>query len=114
MLAIALTRAAYLGSVRADSLQRAAATQQVSTIVVPAPRGTITDARGVELAVSEAADEVIADPFLIKNPQVVAGKVAPLLGKPFASVLQALTKPHTGYSPIANFVPASRAAAIMR
>jgi cell division protein FtsI/penicillin-binding protein 2 len=114
LLAIALTRAAYLGSVRADSLQRAAATQQVSTIQVPAPRGTIADRRGVELAVSQAADQVIADPFLIKNPQGVATKLAPLLGKPFASVLEALTRPHTGYSPLASFVPASRAAAIMR
>jgi cell division protein FtsI/penicillin-binding protein 2 len=114
LLTIAVMRAAYLGALRAPSLQRAAATQQVTTLVVPAPRGTITDRRGVELAVSEAADEVVADPYLIKNPQEVAERLAPLLGKPFTTVLEGLTKPGTGFSPLAQYLPASRAATITR
>ena len=114
LLGVAVARAAYLGSVRAGSLRRAADTQQAVTAVIPAPRGTITDRNGVELAVSEAADEVVADPYLIKNPQQVAGRLAPLLNQPFPAVLEKLTKPGTGYSPLADFLPASRAVAIGR
>ena len=66
-LGIALARATYLGSVRAGSLERAAATQQVSNVIVPAPRGAITDRNGAELAISESADDIVADPYLIKN-----------------------------------------------
>jgi cell division protein FtsI (penicillin-binding protein 3) len=112
LLVIGVLRATYLGSVQAGSLRRAAATQQAVTSVVPAPRGTITDRNGVELAVSEAADEVDADPYLIKHPQAVAELVAPLLGQSFATVLTKLTKPGTGFSPLAHFLPASRALAI--
>ena len=61
-------RATYLGAVRAGSLQHAAATQQVTNVTIPAPRGTITDRNGVELAISESADDIVADPYLIKNP----------------------------------------------
>jgi len=114
LLAVALLRAAYLGSVRAGSLQQAAATEQVSEITVPALRGTITDRNGVELAVSESADDVVADPYLIKNPQGVASQLAPLLGKPFSTVLTDVTKPHTGFVYLAHDLGASEAEAIDR
>ncbi|HLY48347.1 MAG TPA: penicillin-binding protein 2, partial [Solirubrobacteraceae bacterium] len=114
LLSIGLLRATYLGAFQAQSLQQAAATQQVTRIVIPAPRGTITDRRGVELAVSESADDVVADPFLIKNPQQVARQLAPLLGLSFASVLADVTKPHTGFVYLAHLVPASAAAAVSR
>jgi cell division protein FtsI/penicillin-binding protein 2 len=112
LLGIALLRAGYLGAVRASSLRRAAATQQVTNVVVPAPRGIITDRNGMELAVNETADEVVADPYLIKDPQGVARRLAPLLGQSFSTVLAELTKPHTGYSPLAQLLPTSRAAVI--
>jgi cell division protein FtsI/penicillin-binding protein 2 len=112
LLAIALARATYLGSVRAGSLQRAAATQQVQTITIPAPRGAITDRNGVELAVSQAADDIVADPFLIKHPQQVAQQLAPLLGRPLASVLRGVTKPHTGFVYLAHTLPGQQAVAI--
>jgi len=60
LLGIALARAVYLGSVRSGSLARAAATQQVSNVTVPAARGAITDRDGAELAISESADDVVA------------------------------------------------------
>jgi cell division protein FtsI/penicillin-binding protein 2 len=117
LLAVALMRATYLGSVRAGSLKRAAATQQVTTVVTPAPRGTVTDRRGVELAVSESADDVVADPYLIVpsgQAQADAQKLAPLLGKPFATVLEELTKPHTGFVYLAHLLPGPQAAAVQR
>jgi cell division protein FtsI/penicillin-binding protein 2 len=114
LLAFALTRATYLGVVKAGSLQRAAATQQVTEVAVPAARGMITDRNGVELAISQSADDVVADPYLIKNPAVAAQKLAPLLGQPVLTVLAELTKPHTGYVPLAHLLPSDRAAAIAK
>ena len=67
LLAIALARATYLGSVKAGSLERAAATQQVSNVIVPGPRGAITDRNGAELAISGPADDIVADPYLVKT-----------------------------------------------
>ncbi len=113
LLAAALTRASYLGVLKAGSLQRAAETQQVTEVMVPAPRGTITDRDGVELAISESAANVVADPYLIKNPGAVAEKLAPFLNEPVATVLADLTKPHTGYVPLAQLLPSDRAVAIM-
>ncbi len=114
LLAIAMVRATYLGAVRSSSLQKAAATQQVSTVTVPAERGTITDRNGVELAISESADQVVADPYLIKSPQTVATRLAPLLGRRESEVLGLLTKPHTGFVYLARQLPGDRGAAIQK
>ena len=46
LLGLASMRAAWLGTVRADSLKERAVTQQVEDLDVPARRGTITDRRG--------------------------------------------------------------------
>jgi cell division protein FtsI/penicillin-binding protein 2 len=114
LLAIAVMRAGYLGAVRAGTLREAAATQQVTTTVIPATRGAITDRNGVELAISEPADDVVADPYLIKNPVQVGQRLAPLLGKPVLTVMGLLTKPHTGFVYLAHFVPAPQARAIAK
>ena len=108
LLGIAAARATYLGAFRAGSLQRAAATQQVTQEPVPAPRGTITDDRGVQLAISESADDVVGDPYLIKHPQTVAQRIAPLLGRPVSALYTALTKPHTGFVYLAHQVPVNQ------
>ena len=112
LLSIALLRATYLGSFKAPSLRKAAATQQVQTVTIPAPRGAITDRNGVELAVSEAAADIVADPYLIKNPQGVAQQLSPLLGKPVPAVLQLVTKPHTGFVYLAHLLDGQKANAI--
>jgi cell division protein FtsI/penicillin-binding protein 2 len=113
LLVIALLRAAYLGSVRAGSLERAAATQQVTKVITPATRGTITDRHGVELAVSESADDVVADPYLIRrSAQKDAQELAPPLGKAVSTVLQEVTKPRTGFVYLARGLPGGQAAAI--
>ena len=109
LLAVAVVRASYLGVVRAGSLQRVAATQQVTQLTVPAERGAITDRNGVQLAISESADDIVADPYLIKDPVGVARQLAPLLGAPQATLLAALSKRHTGFQYLAHRVPAERA-----
>jgi cell division protein FtsI/penicillin-binding protein 2 len=112
LLGLALARATYLGSVKAGSLERAAATQQVSNIVVPAPRGQITDRDGAELAISESADDVVADPYLIKNPVSASAELSSLLGMPQLNVLKLLTKAHTGFVYLAHLLPAAQANAV--
>jgi cell division protein FtsI/penicillin-binding protein 2 len=112
LLGVAMMRATYLGAVRASSLRRAALTQQVTTSTIPAERGTITDRNGVELAISESADDVVADPYLIKNPGADAQKLAPLLALPLGTVLGDLTRRHTGFVYLVHLLPGDRAAAI--
>jgi cell division protein FtsI/penicillin-binding protein 2 len=116
LLSIAVVRAADLGILNADTLQQAAVSQQITQNVIPAARGVITDRNGVQLALSEAADQIIADPYLIakENPQTVAEKLSPLVGKPVLTVLALITKPHAGYVPVARMVPADRATQIMK
>ena len=102
LLALGVARAADLGVLKAGSLQKAAVSQQITRDVIPATRGTITDRNGTQLALSEAADEIVADPFLIKHPLSVAQKLAPLLQMPVldrASGWSASRTPATCRSP---------------
>lgn len=112
LLAIALARATYLGAFRAATLRRAAATQQASVETLVAPRGTITDRAGVQLAISESADDVVADPYLVKQPQAAAAALAALVGKSQPAVLSLLTKPHTGFVYVVRGLPAAQATSI--
>jgi cell division protein FtsI/penicillin-binding protein 2 len=91
LLALAAARTLWLGGVRASALQRAATTQQVDEIRVPARRGAISDRHGIELAVSEPAADVAATPYLITAPSKVAGRLAPLLGSTQADVAAKLS-----------------------
>jgi cell division protein FtsI (penicillin-binding protein 3) len=116
LLAAAVVRAAYLGVIKANSLEQAAVSQQITNVPIPATRGAITDRDGVQLALSESAADVIADPYLVKrgDPMQMAQAMAPLLGMPVLKVLTALTKPHTGYVVVAREVTPAAAQAIMR
>ncbi len=110
LLAVGLIRATWLGAVQAGTLRQAASVEQVRTIQLPAPRGAITDRNGIDLAISESAADVIADPFIIKDPQTTADELSPLLGRPVLALLPLLTKPHTGFVYLAKDVPAAAAA----
>ena len=79
MLVLAGARAGWLGIVRANTLQSAAATQQKADIVVPARRGTISDANGIELAISKPAQTIAATPYLIDKPAEVAAQLSGIL-----------------------------------
>jgi cell division protein FtsI (penicillin-binding protein 3) len=112
LLGVAVMRATYLGAVQAGSLRHAAATQQVTKVTLPAERGSITDRNGIELAISQSADDIAADPYLIKDPLAVSRQLAPLLGKSETTLLTALSKRHTGFVYLAHLVPGDQAAAI--
>jgi cell division protein FtsI (penicillin-binding protein 3) len=115
LLAAALVRAVYLGVIRAPSLRQAAVSQQITTVPIPAIRGAITDRNGVQLALSESAADIVADPYLIRrgNPMQMAQTMAPLLHMPVLKVLTTITKPHTGYVVVARELTPATANAIM-
>ncbi len=79
LLLLAAGRALFLGTIKGSSLANAAASQQVTSLELPARRGTIVDRNGSELAVSDPADDVSATPYLVKDPIRTAAKLAPLL-----------------------------------
>jgi cell division protein FtsI/penicillin-binding protein 2 len=108
LLSLAALRAAWLGTVEGATLRDAAATQQASEIKVPARRGAIVDRRGIELAVSEPADDVSATPYLVKDAPAAARKIAAILGTPEEDVLKKLVRRDTGFVYLARNVPASR------
>lgn len=104
LLLVAGLRALYLGGPHGAALRRAARTQQLTTEVVPAERGTITDRNGVALAISEPAQELSADPYLIKQPLAASQRLAPLLGLTQAQVLAKLSG-RTGFVYLAHAFP---------
>jgi cell division protein FtsI (penicillin-binding protein 3) len=97
LLGLAAARAAWLGTVESRGLGARALTQQVEEITVYARRGTITDRNGVELAVSEDATTVFANPFLIDDPPGVARRLAPLLRLPEEEIMEKLADRDTGF-----------------
>ena len=113
LLACASLRAADLGVFRSGALAKFASAQEVDNKVIPAVRGEITDRSGQVMALSESADEVIADPYLIAHPQRSATQLAPLLHVSRAKVLAGLTKARSGYVTLAYDVPSSNATRIM-
>jgi len=114
LIAVAGLKAGWMGTVRAASLKRAAVTQQVERITVPARRGTIVDHKGVELAVSEPADDIAATPYLVKDPARAAQRLAPLLGDVETDVLKKLVRRDTGFVYLARQLPADRAAQVSK
>jgi cell division protein FtsI (penicillin-binding protein 3) len=112
LLVLAGGRTLYLGALKGGSLRKAAATQQLTYEPVPAQRGTISDRNGIDLAVSEPAQDISATPYLVKNPLEAAGKLAPLLGQPQAKLLRELSE-HSGFVYLARALPAKQARAVM-
>jgi cell division protein FtsI (penicillin-binding protein 3) len=90
------------------SLSSAELTQ---TVAVPALRGGIYDRNGEVLAESVTKQTVVADPFLIKDPATLAGKLAPVLGIP-ESQLRAEVTQHSGFVYLAHRVSDAVAAKV--
>ena len=97
LLGLAALRATWLGTVRAGPLSDRAVSQQIEDIEDPAPRGTIFDRNGVELAVTEDSATVFAHPFLIDDPTKVAARLAPLVGRSEDELLRKLSDRETGF-----------------
>jgi cell division protein FtsI (penicillin-binding protein 3) len=112
LLVVAAGRTVYLGVLRGSALRRAASDEQLSNETVTAPRGTITDRNGVDLAVSEPAQDISADPYLIKDPLETAQRLAPLLGQSQSSLLTELSE-RRGFVYLARALPARQAQAVL-
>jgi cell division protein FtsI (penicillin-binding protein 3) len=112
LLVLAAGRTLYFGALRSATLRSAARDQQLSTEVLPAQRGTIVDRNGVDLAISEPAEDISADPYLIKNPLEVAQRLAPLTGQTRDELLTKLSK-HTGFVYLARALGANRSHSIL-
>jgi cell division protein FtsI/penicillin-binding protein 2 len=114
LLAIAGARAFQLATLNAGKLSSAANAEHVTTVYVPAERGSITDRNGILLAVSEAADDISATPKLVRDPAGVAAKLAPLLHRSVAAIEGDLVTPTSSvnYTLLARQVPAASAKAV--
>ncbi|HEV2981360.1 MAG TPA: penicillin-binding protein 2 [Solirubrobacteraceae bacterium] len=112
LLALAGARTLYLGTLQGATLRKAARTQQVTYEPLPAQRGTISDRNGVDLAVSEPAQDVSATPYLIKDPLSAAQRLAPLLGLSQDKVLHKLSE-RSGFVYLARALPAAQAQQVL-
>jgi len=113
LLVLAAGRTLYLGSLHSGVLRRAARSQQLTYEKLPAERGTITDRNGIDLAISEPAQDISATPYLVKNPLEAARRLAPLLGQRQDEILTHLSE-RTGFVYLARALPAGRARAVAR
>jgi cell division protein FtsI (penicillin-binding protein 3) len=114
LLGLAALRATWLGTVKAGSLSERAVSQQIEDLPVPASRGTIFDRHGVELAVSEDAVTVFANPFLIDNPAKVAARLAPLVGRREEDLLRKLSDHDAGFVYLRRKMDASQGQKVER
>jgi cell division protein FtsI (penicillin-binding protein 3) len=112
LLVFAAGRTMYLGTVHSGALRKAARTQQLTYETVPAQRGTITDRNGIDLAVSEPAQDISATPYLVKDPLEASRKLAPLLGQSQATLLADLSE-HTGFVYLARALGAKAAQMVL-
>jgi cell division protein FtsI (penicillin-binding protein 3) len=109
LILLAGLRSLQLGTLQGGKLARAATSQQVSEPIVPARRGTIVDRHGTELAVSQAADDISANPKFITDPVKSAAQIAPLLDVKEDGVLKQLSRRDTGFVYLGRHVPAEAA-----
>jgi cell division protein FtsI (penicillin-binding protein 3) len=112
LLVLAAGRTAYLAVLRGATLRKAASNQQITDETVTAQRGAITDRNGIDLAISEPARDISADPYLIRDPLAAASKLAPLLGQTQASVLRKLSE-RAGFVYLLRGMPATKAQAVL-
>lgn len=94
-------RTFYVQVVAAPALRERADVQSTRTITLDAPRGTIYDRNGEQLAVSRKMATVYANPKQIVDPSAVAEQLAPIIGRSEEDLLAKLTK-ETGFEYLAR------------
>ena len=78
-------------AVRAAGISAKVTNELTKKKILPAPRGTITDVNGSELARSVISYRVIVDQSIIANPAKLAAIAAPILGMNTANLTAQLT-----------------------
>jgi cell division protein FtsI (penicillin-binding protein 3) len=107
-LATILTRLVVLQVRDANALSSMAVDQRVRDLTLPAPRGTIFDDAGTELAMSLPAKDVYADPQLVHDPATEARTIARVLGTKVAPVRQLLATKTDSHGTPLHFVYVQR------
>ncbi len=99
---ILIARLFYIQVWRADFYQQKAQRQTVLTIQLPAERGIIYDRNGEQLTLNLPCESFFAVPDSIRNPDVTASRLSPLLRKPASELKQDFSK-KTQFSWIAPY-----------
>lgn len=79
-----------LQNAQAEELAGIGFNQRISTESIQAPRGTIYDRDGVELAMTIDGWNVVVDPSMLDDPQAVAAVLAPYSDAPWEELQQTL------------------------
>ena len=114
LLLIAASRAAWLGAVKGDVAAGGRQPRSRSRCSrCPAGRGAITDRNGIELAVSEPADDIAVTPYLIKKPMPSPGASRRCSTRPRASCWRS-SRQKGGFVYLARNLPGTESAKIKK
>jgi cell division protein FtsI/penicillin-binding protein 2 len=114
LLAFAGMRGAYLVAFKGDDLRGRAAQQQVQEFTVPARRGAITDRTGRELAVTEDAATISANPRQVPNAAVAATRLSAAMDMPLDPLLRKLSDRSKGFVYLGRKVEAHKGDAVRK
>jgi len=109
-----LARAVWLQGVQASSLGKMAERQHHESIVIPAGRGTIYDAAGVQLAIGETTTTVYADPRQLTQPRAIAVAAQKFLGVDANALYPQLLNRKTSFLYIKRFADPKAAEAFLK
>ncbi|MDX6486980.1 MAG: hypothetical protein QOF43_2133 [Gaiellaceae bacterium] len=109
-----LARAVWLQGVQASSLGKMAERQHHESIVIPAGRGTIYDAAGVQLAIGETTTTVYADPRQLTQPRAIAVAAHKFLGVDANALYAQLLDRKTSFLYIKRFADPKAAEAFLK
>jgi cell division protein FtsI (penicillin-binding protein 3) len=111
-LIVLFGRTFYVQVIAAPKLQQTADSQNLRTIKLDAPRGTIFDRNGETLAISRTMASVYADPRHVTDAAKTAAQLAPVLGLPQQELLTKLTD-KVGFKYLARKVDPAIGARVM-
>ena len=91
VLSLLALRLVDIQAVQAHTYAARAANEMSTISIMPAPRGSITDINGVELARSVSAVNVVVDQTLISDPNKFAEIASPVLSMPVSDIAKTVT-----------------------
>lgn len=97
-------RLVQLQAVGARHYERLGLGQRVRTTTLPAERGSVFDRTGADLAISVPQHTIVADPRVIREPDVYASRLAPLLGVDARTLRARLAGPGRAFAYVARRV----------
>ncbi len=105
-------RLAHLQVVAPDAYAERGMAQRLRTVALPAPRGSIFDRHGNELAISVRTQTVWADPLLVEDPSATSAALAPILDLDESELRDRLGQEGARFVYLARQIDDSQAAAV--